>query len=415
MSKIEKILEAVKFIKTYNIKNATLTREGTIDVYDDLNLSNKELSEIPVKIRNVLGDFDCSNNQLTSLENAPDFVTGDFNCSDNKLTSLDDKSLYVGGNFYGYGNSLLKHRAKNTSVKSDRIKNIVVKGNLYLKQSETDIKKKNNAYLSSLLKKMVREKLLPRYLYKYRPLNENTKKIITNNELYFSNPSDFNDPYDCNIPMNDTILIKDLERIKNSKDNNLKDIAEIIKLPTLEPEYIKTMLRNNMNKIGICCFSTLFDSILMWSHYAEYHKGICLKFDILKDPEFFINTLTVHYSSIMPYFDFFSRNNRIFEELLQTKFADWSYESEVRIFKSKKEIQNNEQKNKRIFKFNNNALVEVIFGAESSEENIKIIKKLCEKSDKSHMKFYKMELKKGTHYGLEKKYLKDLNEVKNEI
>ena len=274
-------------------------------------------------------------------------VTGDFNCSDNKLASLDDKSLYVGGDFYGDSNPL-KHQAKNTSVKSERIKNIVVKGNLYIKQSETDIKKKNNAYLSSLLKKMVREKLLPRYLYKYRPLNENTKKIITNNELYFSNPSDFNDPYDCNIPMNDIILRKDLERIAHSKDSN-QDIAEIIKSLSFEPEYIKTMLRNNMNKIGICCFSTLCNSILMWSHYAEYHKGICLKFDILKDPEFFINTLAVHYSRIMPYFDFFSRNNRIFEELLQTKFADWSYESEVRIFKSKKEIQNNEQKDKRIY------------------------------------------------------------------
>ena len=33
----------------------------------------------------------------------------------------------------------------------------------------------------------------------------------------------------------------------------------------------------------ICCFSTDEKSILMWSHYADYHKGICLRFRAIKD------------------------------------------------------------------------------------------------------------------------------------
>jgi hypothetical protein len=31
---------------------------------------------------------------------------------------------------------------------------------------------------------------------------------------------------------------------------------------------------------GVSCFSESWNSILMWSHYADRHKGICLGFDV---------------------------------------------------------------------------------------------------------------------------------------
>ena len=34
-----------------------------------------------------------------------------------------------------------------------------------------------------------------------------------------------------------------------------------------------------LNKTRIICFSELFDSMLMWSHYADQHKGFALIFD----------------------------------------------------------------------------------------------------------------------------------------
>ena len=34
----------------------------------------------------------------------------------------------------------------------------------------------------------------------------------------------------------------------------------------------------NLYERGVCCFSEKKDDILMWSHYADGHKGFCLEF-----------------------------------------------------------------------------------------------------------------------------------------
>ena len=73
----------------YNIKNYIINEDGSIDVDGDVDLSNRELIELPLKFRNVSGYFNCSNNELTSLEGAPSSVGGNFYCSGNKLTSLE--------------------------------------------------------------------------------------------------------------------------------------------------------------------------------------------------------------------------------------------------------------------------------------------------------------------------------------
>ena len=48
----------------------------------------------------------------------------------------------------------------------------------------------------------------------------------------------------------------------------------------------KAKLQKDMDKelemlrksFGIACFSETYDSLLMWSHYADYHRGICLEY-----------------------------------------------------------------------------------------------------------------------------------------
>jgi hypothetical protein len=44
-------------------------------------------------------------------------------------------------------------------------------------------------------------------LYKYRNwTDENHKKMLKENELFFASPRSFNDPFDCKIPVNFSIL-----------------------------------------------------------------------------------------------------------------------------------------------------------------------------------------------------------------
>jgi hypothetical protein len=63
-----------------------LNSNGEVDVDGDVDMSNMNLTEIPVKFGRVEWDFSCANNRLTSLKNCPEFVGGIFNCHSNNLT-----------------------------------------------------------------------------------------------------------------------------------------------------------------------------------------------------------------------------------------------------------------------------------------------------------------------------------------
>ncbi len=84
----------------------TINNDGSIDVDGGVDLSNKNLSKIPFKFRNVSGGFYCCGNQLTSLEGAPKSVGGGFGCYDNQLTSLLGAPNNVSGGFYCDHNQL---------------------------------------------------------------------------------------------------------------------------------------------------------------------------------------------------------------------------------------------------------------------------------------------------------------------
>ena len=90
----------------YGIKNYNINQDGTIDVDDNVDLSAKGLTKLPLKFRNVSGYFDCSYNKLKSLKGCPKLVDGDFYCYDNDLTSLEGGIQSVGGGFYCFDNQL---------------------------------------------------------------------------------------------------------------------------------------------------------------------------------------------------------------------------------------------------------------------------------------------------------------------
>ena len=43
---------------------------------------------------------------------------------------------------------------------------------------------------------------------------------------------------------------------------------------------------------GIACFLSNCDNLLMWAHYADSHKGVCLKFNILEDTIYVVSALS---------------------------------------------------------------------------------------------------------------------------
>ena len=88
----EKIEE---WLNTYEVENYVLIEDQkygyVVNVYDCVNLYNKDLKNIEVKFNEVEGNFTCNNNQLESFEGFPKIITGDLYCSKNnmKLDSLN--------------------------------------------------------------------------------------------------------------------------------------------------------------------------------------------------------------------------------------------------------------------------------------------------------------------------------------
>jgi hypothetical protein len=54
----------------------------------------------------------------------------------------------------------------------------------------------------------------------------------------------------------------------------------------------------------------------------------------------------------------------------------------------------------RVYKFKDEALEEVIFGAKATHATIDKYKNLCKNNSKQHVKFYKMKIGTGLHYEL---------------
>lgn len=101
----------------------------------------------------------------------------------------------------------------------------------------------------------------------------------------------------------------------------------------------------------ITCFSQRNDSTLMWSHYASSHHGVCLEFekprsndvfDVIyqtKRAPFDFRKILSHYLACQLLSMKFDMSNKAINDAvvapLITKSADWSYEKETRIIKSK--------------------------------------------------------------------------------
>ena len=64
--------------KKYRITDYTINADGSIDVDGNVNLSDNELTKLPLKFRNISGYFSCENNKLTSLEGFPEYSESDI-------------------------------------------------------------------------------------------------------------------------------------------------------------------------------------------------------------------------------------------------------------------------------------------------------------------------------------------------
>lgn len=183
-------------------------------------------------------------------------------------------------------------------------------------------------------------------LYKYGRINEHSEQVFSSSQLWFSPPGKLNDPFECRpwltFDGSDTDVVETLARILKKRDPNLTydtAIAEAVAIflqgRHRDPgawESLRRELLTMLGEIGLCCFSKVPDSILMWSHYGLNHEGYCLEFEATEETPVFGEAQPVLYSNNYPTVDFFKTPKEEQADLIfLTKFTHWSYEQEWRI------------------------------------------------------------------------------------
>jgi hypothetical protein len=87
---------------------------------------------------------------------------------------------------------------------------------------------------------------------------------------------------------------------------------------------------------GIACFSEIPTNILMWSHYAASHTGVCVGFDNTIHNQIFAEAKQVDYSrNYESLRNLTGDEKRQIEIVFFTKSRDWAYEKEWRILDMK--------------------------------------------------------------------------------
>jgi hypothetical protein len=97
--------EIIEILESLKITNYIINNDLIVDVNGNVNLFDRQLTEIPVKFGIVNGAFICDYNNLKSLKNAP-MISNDFYCVNCGLTSLESATMIVKGKFYCQFNKL---------------------------------------------------------------------------------------------------------------------------------------------------------------------------------------------------------------------------------------------------------------------------------------------------------------------
>lgn len=155
-------------------------------------------------------------------------------------------------------------------------------------------------------------------------------------------------------------------RLKITRFHELNDPFEFL-AADLSDTHHRQALRKTKDKLseskGLLCFSRTWENPVLWGHYADKHRGLCLGFSI---PETHARQVT-YVNSRFSWPDIV--DEQFMQQLLFTKFSHWSYEQEYRVY-----AQLDTQENGLYFaEFSDTlSLHEVIVGCESQVSRAQI-------------------------------------------
>jgi len=193
--------------------------------------------------------------------------------------------------------------------------------------------------------------------YKFMSLNH--LGALSAGQIYISDPEKFNDPYDLKIeienltdrsPFDNEVVLR--EAFAKLFVGN----PEISNFWYYDEEFIATLqewidghahyrlvidgFKRRSKEFGVSCFSQDWDVPLLWSHYADSHRGICVEYQVhpmkmsYNPEDLHFGQHYVRYTTELPTLclsEILFSPHQVLSSLLATKHADWSYEKEWRL------------------------------------------------------------------------------------
>lgn len=289
-------------------------------------------------------------------------------------------------------------------------------------------------------------------LYKYCSI-DSAIKILNSSSILLNEPANFNDPFDSafavdksNIDKAKKLMVNyyiflELDKLTKRKDLSLNGSQKVLlatvskeinackmmiiksKSYTMMPLFNKAFdwfLKKNpaannaitkaMNDLDaviaktldeiramarITCFSKRNDSILMWSHYASSHEGVCIEFendkDIFKEVKYQKRKAKLDLFEVAQRilaYNFIGKpvelEGKIANKILNPFFiksTDWSYEEEVRCVLSRNETNINNLELKDDILFLKLKIKRIFIGSKAKKEELTDLICLAEDKD----------------------------------
>lgn len=253
-------------------------------------------------------------------------------------------------------------------------------------------------------------------LYKYYSDTPEKLDAVKNNKMWYSAPCNFNDVFDCDISIDKEKIFNEALKLlpdnrsirpgsKKWKDSKVT-INKILEVLQVEFDSLK-------DTVGVSCLSELDDSLLMWAHYANNHRGFCVEYDLMEINNVLkFTAIPVIYSKEKTCFNFFDLNSieneglfKLFIQSLSSKSPEWSYEKEWRIIRDQGacgDKWNAEKKGALLEMIRPNS---IILGCAAKPDFEQEIKDYCRSNE---INLYKME-KDKLQYRLNKKAIFEFN------
>lgn len=237
--------------------------------------------------------------------------------------------------------------------------------------------------------------------FKFRPVNKRLIDSLIHSHLWFARSDTLNDPFDCQLDLSKSLLV--------AASSSTGPRKELLTSLVRDREFI-SLWETKIQTVGICSFSLELYDPVVWSHYADEHKGVSMLYkfppSFIQDPQNkFLGTTQVNYinNALIDWLrnesptDVLSTDINSFNDFIRglvptffsSKAPQWHYEKEARLIRAEHGSLN----------IPHEFLIQVCFGLRTSKADIDLIKKVARDYCGCN-KFFKFVRDKNNDFGV---------------